>query len=94
MQFPPAVVVTISFDLPIVPLDGQTNNRVSDAYIILAKGDALMRQIPLDDAPFETGLVTKESFDDPIHPLERHHAVKECRPEVDDVVQNVDTATS
>ena len=30
-------------------------------------------------------------FDDPIHPLEWHHAVKECRPEVDDVIHDVDT---
>ena len=91
MQFPPALGVTFSSEPPIVLLDGQTNNRVSNAYIILAKGDALMRQIPLDDAPFRTGHVTNESFDDPIHPLERHHAVKECRPEVDDVVHDVDT---
>ena len=84
MEFPPVVVVTISFELPIVFLDGQTNNRVSAAYIILAKGDALMRQMPLDDAPFGTGLVTNESFDDPIHTLEQHHVVKEYWPEVDD----------
>ena len=50
-----------------------------------------MRQIPLDDTPFGTGIVTNESFDDPINPLERHHVVKECRPEVDDVVHDVDT---
>ena len=91
MQFPLAIVVTFSSEPPMVLLDGQTNNRVSDAYIILAKGDALMRQIPLDDAPIGTEHVTNESFDDPIHPLERHHAVKECWPEVDDVVHDVDT---
>ena len=75
----------------MVLLNGQANNRVSDTYIIVAKGDALMRQIPLDDAPIRTGYVTNESFDDPIHPLERHHAVKECQPEVDDVIHDVDT---
>ena len=91
MQLPATVGVNFSFELPIVLLNGQTNNRASDAYIILAKGDALMRQIPLNDAPFGTGPVTNESFDDPIHPLERHHAMKECRPEVDDVVHHVDT---
>src|SRR6266566_3926319 len=37
-----------------------------------------------------TGHVTNESFDYPIHPLERHHVVQECRPEVYDVVHNVD----
>ena len=47
--------MTISFELPIMLLDGKTNNRVFDAYIILAKGDALMRQIPLDDAPLWDG---------------------------------------
>ena len=50
-----------------------------------------MCQIPMDDAPFETGHVMNESFDDPILPLEQHHAVKECRPEVDDVVHDMDT---
>ena len=50
-----------------------------------------MGQIPLDDAPLRTGHVTNESFDHPIHPLQRHHVVKECRPEVDDVVDDVDT---
>ena len=85
------VGVTFAFEPSTVLVDGQTNNRVSDAYIILAKGDTLMCQIPLDDAPFGTGIVTNESFDDPIHPLERHHVVKESRPEVDDVVHDVDT---
>jgi hypothetical protein len=48
-------------------------------------------QIPLDNAPIGTGHVTNKSFDDPIHPLEWQHAVKECQPEVDDVVHDVDT---
>ena len=31
-----------------------------------------------------------ESFDDPIHPFERHHVVLEQRPEMDDIIHDMD----
>ena len=47
-------------------------------------------QKALNDASIRMGPVTNESFDDPINPFERHHVVLEQRPEMDDIIHNMD----
>ena len=37
-----------------------------------------------------SGPVANESFDEPIHPFERHHVVLEQRAELDDIVHDMD----
>ena len=44
----------------------------------------------MNDASIRMGPVTNESFDDPIHPFEWHHVVLEQRPEMDDIIHDMD----
>ena len=73
------VGVTFAFEPSTVLVDGQTNNMVF-GQITLTERDALFGQISLGYASIWMGHVTNESFDDAINPLERHHAMQECRP--------------
>src|SRR6266566_1729730 len=89
MHFVATLAVTPSNEPAEVPVDGQTNG-VLDAQIIHAEGDALFGQKALGYAYIWTCPVANVSFDDTIHPFERHHAVQERRPELDDILHDMD----
>src|SRR3954467_3985217 len=89
MHFTATVAVTTSSEPAEVPVDGQTNG-VIDAKIIRAEGDALFGQKALGYASIWSCPVANVSFDHTIHPFERHHAVQEPRPELDDIIHNMD----
>src|SRR3954470_4824089 len=89
MHFAATLAVTTSSEPTEVPVDGQTNG-VIDAYIISAKGDALFGQKALGYASIWTCPVANVSFDQTIHPFERHHAVQEHRLELDDIIHDMD----
>ena len=67
---------------------GQTN-RVLHVQKIHAERGALFGEKALNGASIRMGPVTNESFDDPIHPFERHHVVLEQRPEMDDIIHDM-----
>ena len=89
MQFLSAIFVANSIKLAKVLVSGQTY-RVLHVEKIRAERDALFGEEALNDASIRTGPVTNESFDDPIHPFERHHVVQEQRPEMDDIIHDMD----
>ena len=89
MQFPPAIPVAYSVEPAKVPVSGQAN-RVIDAQEIRAERDALFGQKALGYASIWACPVANVSFDDTIHPFERHHVVQERRSEVDDIIHDMD----
>src|SRR3954467_5121471 len=89
MQYATTLSVTRSIELAKVPIDGKTD-RVLDVYIIRAERDAVFGQEALGFASIWTGPVANVSFDVYVHPFERHHAAEEHRPELDDVLHDMD----
>jgi hypothetical protein len=89
MHFSTSIFVTCSIELANVLVSGQTN-RVLHVNMIRAERDALFGEKALNDASIRTGPVANKSFDDPIHPFKRHHVVQEQRPEMDDIVHDMD----
>ena len=89
MQLPPAIFVTCSIELANVLVSEQTNRVLHDQKI-RAESGALFGEKALNDASIRMGPVTNESFDDPIYPFERPHVVLEQRPEMGDIIHDMD----
>jgi hypothetical protein len=88
-HFATTLAVTPSIDPVKVLVDGHTN-RVLNVKIIHAERDALFCQEALGYASIRTLSIVNISFDDTIHPFKRHHAVQEHRPELDDILHDMD----
>ena len=89
MQLPPAIFVTCSIELANVLVSGQTN-RVLHVQKICVERGALFGEKALSDASIRMAPVMNESFDDSIHPFERHHVVLEQQPGMDDIIHDMD----
>ena len=89
MHFPLARFVAYSLEPAKVRVSWQSN-RLFDVQIIRAERDALFGEKAGDDASIRMLPVMNVSFEYPIHSFERHHVVQVCRPEIDDIIHDMD----